>query len=192
MPQIATRASVAEILPPDAVPSPAQGRALAALARGATVTAAAIDQSHDIVGTLSTATLDRHATNALNIRFVNMFFAFLSSQRGYLYGLPLAFAVVATLLVAVRRANVRLFIVAGVVAGLLPLAHLGTLLALAIVTPVLVLLFPSRAWIAFFVAWIDGGKGSSTSLSTLVSGSSTSRLPSGTASTLSEKAASLP
>lgn len=117
------------------------------------VTAAAIDQSHDIVGTLTTATLDRHATNAMNIRFVNMFFAFLSSQRGYLYGLPLAFAIVATLLVAVRRANVRLFIVAGVIAGLLPLAHLGTLLALAVVTPILFLLFPSRAWIAFFVAW---------------------------------------
>lgn len=117
------------------------------------VTAAAIDQSHDVIGTLSAATLDRHATGALNIRFVNMFFGFLSSQRGYLYGLPLAFAIISTLLVAVRRGNVRLFLVAGVIAGFLPLAHLGTLLALAIVTPILFLLFPSRAWIAFFAAW---------------------------------------
>ncbi len=117
------------------------------------VTAAAIDASHDIVGTLATNTLDRHATSDLNLRFVNMFFGFLSSQRGYLYGLPLAFAILATLLLAVRRANVRLFVIAGVIAGLLPLAHLGTLLALAIVTPVLFLLFPSRAWLAFFAAW---------------------------------------
>ena len=38
--------------------------------------------------------------------------------------------------------------------GLLPLAHLGTLLALAIVTPFLFLLFPSRAWLAFFGIWM--------------------------------------
>jgi hypothetical protein len=120
---------------------------------GWVVTAAAIDHTHDIVGTLAKAALDRQATTALHIRFVNMFFGFLSSQRGYLYGLPLAFAIVSTLLVAVRRANVRLFVVAGVIAGLLPLAHLGTLLALAIVTPVLFVLFPSRAWLAFFAAW---------------------------------------
>jgi hypothetical protein len=117
-------------------------------------TAATIEHSHDVVGTLSTLAWDRHVKNELNMQFVNMFFAFLASQRAFLYGLPLAFAIVSTLLVAVRRADIRLFIVAGAIAGLLPLAHLGTLLALAIVTPVLFLLFPSRAWFAFFGVWM--------------------------------------
>ena len=43
---------------------------------------------------------------------------------------------------------------AGVVAGLpLPFAHLGTLLALALVTPLFCLLFPSRQWALFFGVW---------------------------------------
>jgi hypothetical protein len=117
-------------------------------------TAAAMEQSHDILGTISTLAWERHVKSDLNLQFVNMFFGFLASQRAFLYGLPLAFAIVSTLLVAVRRADVRLFVLAGVIAGLLPLAHLGTLLALAIVTPFLFLLFPSRAWFAFFAIWV--------------------------------------
>ena len=121
---------------------------------GWVATAAAVEHSHDLLGTLSTLAWDRHVKSDLNMQFVNMFFGFLASQRAFLYGLPLAFAIVSTLLVAVRRADVRLFVLAGVIAGLLPLAHLPTLLALAIVTPVLVVLFPSRAWAAYFAVWI--------------------------------------
>jgi len=117
-------------------------------------TAANVERSHDIVETIATLAYERHVKSDLNLQFVNMFFGFLASQRAFLYGLPLAFAIVSTLLVAVRRADVRLFAFAGVIAGLLPLAHLGTMLALAIVTPVLVLLFPSRAWLAFFGLWV--------------------------------------
>ncbi len=117
-------------------------------------TAAAVDQTHDLIGTLTTMAWERHVKDTLNMQFVNMFFGFMASQRAFLYGLPLAFAIVSTLLVAVRRADVRLFVLAGVIAGLLPLAHLGTLLALAIVTPFLFLLFPSRAWLAFFAVWM--------------------------------------
>jgi hypothetical protein len=117
-------------------------------------TAAALEGSHDVVGTITTLAWERHVKSDLNMQFVNMFFGFLASQRAFLYGLPLAFAIVSTLLVAVRRADVRLFAMAGIIAGLLPLAHLGTLLALAIVTPFLFLLFPSRAWFAFFGIWM--------------------------------------
>jgi hypothetical protein len=117
-------------------------------------TATAIDGSNDVLGTLATQAWDRQVKRELNLQFVNMFFGFVASQRAFLYGLPLAFAILSTLLVAVRRADVRLFIVAGAIAGLLPLAHLGTLLALAIVTPVLFLMFPSRAWLAFFGIWM--------------------------------------
>ena len=118
------------------------------------VTAAAIDGSNDVLGTVSTLAWDRQVKREFNLQFVNMFFGFIASQRAFLYGLPLAFAILSTLLVAVRRADIRLFIVAGAIAGLLPLAHLGTLLALAIVTPILFLMFPSRAWFAFFGVWM--------------------------------------
>jgi hypothetical protein len=70
-----------------------------------------------------------------------------------------------TLLVrAARRRSVRTFTLAGVVAGLLPLAHLPTLLALAMVTPFLAFLLaprpwhlrtiPWRGWIVFHVVWV--------------------------------------
>ena len=36
------------------------------------------------------------------MQLVNMFFGFMASQRGVLYGLPMGFAIVSTLLVAVR------------------------------------------------------------------------------------------
>lgn len=47
-----------------------------------------------------------------------------------------------------------MFALAGLVAGLLPLAHLPTMLALAVVTPFLVLAFPSLGWTGFFVTWM--------------------------------------
>ncbi len=46
------------------------------------------------------------------------------------------------------------FVAAGLVAGLLPLAHLPTMLALAIVTPFLVLAFPTLGWAGFFATWL--------------------------------------
>ena len=119
-------------------------------------TVARFEASHDLAGTLGQLAWDRHVQADLNMQIVNMFFGFMASQRGFLYGLPLAFAIIATLMVAVRhRGRDRWpFIVAGAIAGVLPLAHLGTLLALAIVTPFLVLVFPSRRWLWFFGVWM--------------------------------------
>src|SRR6185369_7652666 len=45
------------------------------------------------------------------------------------------------------------FVLAGLVVGLLPFAHLGTLLALAMITPCLFVLFPTWRWAGFFLAW---------------------------------------
>jgi hypothetical protein len=45
-------------------------------------------------------------------------------------------------------------VIAGLAAGLLPFAHQGTLLALALTTPFLFLLAPSRRWILFFGVWV--------------------------------------
>src|SRR5262249_42153466 len=51
-------------------------------------TAAAVERSHDLVGTIATLAWERHVKNDLNMQFVNMFFGFLASQRAFLYGLP--------------------------------------------------------------------------------------------------------
>ncbi len=120
---------------------------------GWVATAAAFEAGHDATRILA---WDHHVKDDLNMQIVNMFFGFMASQRAFLYGLPMAFAIVATLMVAVRRGgrDRRPFIVAGAIAGLLPLAHLGTLLALALVTPFLVLLFPVRRWAWFFAVWM--------------------------------------
>jgi hypothetical protein len=117
-------------------------------------TAARAEAAHDILGTLGTLAWDYRVKSDFNLAMVNMFFGFLASQRAFLYGLPIAFTTLAVLHRAVRRGDLRLFALAGVVAGLLPLAHLGTLLALAMVTPFLFLLFRSRGWFLFHAVWI--------------------------------------
>jgi uncharacterized membrane protein len=58
------------------------------------------------------------------------------------------------LFAAVQGRGWHTFMLAGLVAGLLPLAHLSTLLALALVTPFLFLLFPSWRWVWFFASWV--------------------------------------
>ena len=127
-------------------------------------TVARIDSSHDLFGTLANAPWDTQAQGTLNIHFFNPYLAFLMSQRAYLYGLPIAMLVVTLLVRAARRNALRTFALAGVVAGFLPLAHLPTLLALAMVTPFLVFLLarrpwhlrtiPWRGWIGFHLIWV--------------------------------------
>ncbi len=131
---------------------------------GWVATLARIDTSHDLFGTLANAPWDAQAQVDLHIRFFNPYFAFLMSQRAYLYGLPIAMLTVTLLIRAARRHATRTFVLAGIVAGLLPLAHLPTLLALAMVTPFLALLLagrpwrlrtiPWRGWIVFHVVWV--------------------------------------
>ena len=88
------------------------------------------------------------------ITWRNIYFTVIMPQRAFLYGLPLGMLSLTLLLTAVQRRDRRVFLVAGVVAGLLPLAHLGTLLAMALITPFLVLLFPAGKWVFFFGAWV--------------------------------------
>ncbi len=109
-------------------------------------------RSGDLLGTLERSAWDYHWKRDLNLEIVNLYYGFLAPQRAFLYGLPIAFASLTALLVAVRRRRLAVFVVAGAIAGLLPLAHLATLLAFAILVPVLFLLFPSRGWLAFGAA----------------------------------------
>lgn len=133
---------------------------------GWVTTAATLDRLKDLFVTLTTLPWDEKAVGELHIRFFNPYLAFLMSQRAYLYGLPLAMLMLTLLVSAARRRSVRRFVLAGVVGGLLPLSHLPTLLAMAIVVPFLAILLPSRpwrdplrripwaGWIAFGLVWI--------------------------------------
>jgi hypothetical protein len=101
---------------------------------------------------------------AAHVRVFNPYIAFLMSQRAYLYGLPIAMLVLSAVGIAAPRRSIGLFVAAGVVAGLLPLAHLPTLLAMAIVIPIVALALldrpwrigglPIRGWLAFGLAWV--------------------------------------
>ena len=113
-----------------------------------------IDSAHSVLGPVLQNPWNQTRQEAANFRWQNMYFSLIAPQRGYLYGLPLSLLIFTLLLEAVQTRQNRLFVVAGVVAGLLPLAHLSTLLALALITPFIALLFPSSRWLLFFVVWV--------------------------------------
>jgi hypothetical protein len=96
---------------------------------------------------------DRGAEEAANFRWPNFYYALIAPQRAYLYGLPLGLLTLRLLPGAGAGGGRRTFALAGIVAGLLPLAHQGTLLSLALITPFLVLLYPGRGWLIFFAVW---------------------------------------
>ncbi len=113
-----------------------------------------MNTNRSIMGTLFDRPWDASRQEMANFRWPNVYFSLILPQRGYLYGLPLGLLVVTLLYEAIQTHKRYLFIIAGCVAGLLPFAHLSTLLALALVTPFLFLLFPSRQWLLFFTVWI--------------------------------------
>ncbi|MGI8552693.1 MAG: DUF2298 domain-containing protein [Dehalococcoidia bacterium] len=113
-----------------------------------------LNESHNALNTFTQHPWDYQAASVNNFRVETTFLEAIAPQRGFLYGLPLALLILTLLLAAVRRNGWVLYLAAGLIAGLLPLAHLGTLLALALITPFLFLLFPSRYWFVFFASWI--------------------------------------
>jgi hypothetical protein len=90
---------------------------------------------------------------AANFQWKNVYFSLLLPQRGYLYGLPLTLMALALLYSGMQGKSARPFIAAGVVAGLLPLAHLGSMFALALLTVPMAVLFPTRRLIWFVGVW---------------------------------------
>jgi hypothetical protein len=118
------------------------------------LTAAEINRSHDFAGTLLDRAWDYGAVADAGIRWEPAFLVAIAPTRGTLYGLSLGLLTLALLFQAIQQPDRRTFLLAGAVAGLLPLAHMGTLLALAMIAPFLFLLFPSRQWFYFFMPWI--------------------------------------
>jgi hypothetical protein len=106
---------------------------------------------------LATNPWDAMAQQEANFWWLNPYFALIMSQRAALYGLPLVLLILTVLHFSVEDQNWRQFAFAGAVAGILPLAHLGSFAALAIIAPFLVLLFPQRGWLAFFGVWVVVG-----------------------------------
>jgi hypothetical protein len=91
--------------------------------------------------------------SAGNFRWLNVYFALIAPQRGWLYGLPLTLLALTLLHDAVRTRRSTGFLAAGVVAGILPLCHLPSILALAMITSVLAVAFLQRGWLLFFGTW---------------------------------------
>lgn len=91
--------------------------------------------------------------DAATYRWLNVYFSMIAPQRGLLYGLPLGLLTLRLLFLGLERGRLASFVSAGLVAGLLPFAHLGTFLALALLTPFLVLAFPTRRWLGFMATW---------------------------------------
>ncbi len=121
---------------------------------GWVLTVGDMNTSHDVLGTLLHQPWNANRQSQANFHWENMYFAFIMPQRGYLYGLPLGLLCLTLLLIAVENREWRWFLLAGITAGLLPLAHLSTLLSLALILPFLFLLFPSRWWLLFFSVWV--------------------------------------
>lgn len=87
--------------------------------------------------------------------FLNPVTTLLLPQRSFLFGLPLALLLIGVLLR--QPLTTRAAVVGGVIAGLLPLFHAHTVVALIPVIVVLFLLKPSREWLVFaLVAGIVG------------------------------------
>lgn len=112
------------------------------------------DQAPSLVEALLQNPWDRALIGQGNFKWENMYFSFIVAQRGYLYGLPFSLLIFTLLFEAVQTSANRYFIIAGCVAGLLPLTHLSTLLALAVITPFLFVCFPRWRWILFFLPWV--------------------------------------
>lgn len=91
------------------------------------------------------------------LRWGNAIITLLIPQRALLLGIPLF--VLATLLLwrglrenGAEASRGRCLVAAGVVAGLLPLAHAHCFAVLLAVAATLAVLFPRRSWLGFFVA----------------------------------------
>ncbi len=118
----------------------------------------------DILGTIWNQPWDIGPQKANRFWWENFYLSNIEPQRSVLYGLPLSLLILTLLLIAVQRWRLRLFVAAGLVFGLMPFSHLGALPALAVVIPMVALLFPTghlrgplrqwypaRKWLAFGV-----------------------------------------
>ena len=109
---------------------------------------------------LATAPWNDDAQKAAGFNWLNPYLALIMSQRAALYGIPIVLLVLTVIRDASQRSGPSWgqWASAGLLVGVLPLAHLGGLAALGLIVPGLMLAFPRRGWIAFvMVAGLVGG-----------------------------------
>ena len=87
----------------------------------------------------------------LGYRWINTTTSLLVTQRPFLFGFPMSIMVLTLLWQGIKEPKKSYFLMAGVIAGILPLFHTPSYLSLGIISAVLLLLFPSRRWLWFFI-----------------------------------------
>lgn len=117
------------------------------------LTAQDANNSHAFWDTILHHSWNWQAQQASHFLWQSAFWVSIAPQRGYLYGLPLMLLTLTLFFTALRDRRKVFFGAAGLVAGLLPFAHLGPLPVLAILSVGLFVAFPSRDWLWFFVPW---------------------------------------
>lgn len=122
------------------------------------------NENGNILGTIWNQPWDIGPQKDNRFWWENFYLSNIEPQRSVLYGLPLSLLILTLLFVSVQRGQLRTFVAAGGVVGLMPFSHLGALPALAVVITMTALLFPSgdlrgplrqwypaRKWITFGV-----------------------------------------
>lgn len=87
----------------------------------------------------------------LGYRWINTTTSLLVTQRPFLFGFPMSIMVLTLLWQGIKEPKKSYFLMAGVIAGMLPLFHTPSWLSLGIISAVLLCVFPSRRWLWFFI-----------------------------------------
>ncbi len=75
-----------------------------------------------------------------NVNWINPIVAYVVPQRAFLFGLPLALAVLTLLHQAIQTRRPQLALAAGLVVGIMPLVHLHSVIFLGLITPFVIVL----------------------------------------------------
>lgn len=98
-----------------------------------------------------------HSGDINNLQLVNPIISLLIPQRSFMFGMPLAFIILLLLIRKEKSNHFISFLLAGLLAGLLPLFHAHTVIVLI---PLILLLLtgnPHRDWRIFFITTIIVG-----------------------------------
>ena len=95
-----------------------------------------------------------HSDDPLGFQLVNPIISLLIPQRSFMFGIPLAFIILLLLTRNQLKHRRAAFLIAGLAAGLLPLFHAHTVIALIPIILLLLIAKPHRDWRIFFITTI--------------------------------------
>lgn len=89
---------------------------------------------------------------AASFHLINPLIGLILPQRSFMFGLPLALTILWLLINTTKKTSGKApYLIAGALAGMLPLFHAHTVLVLAPILVGLVLLQPNKLWLYFFI-----------------------------------------